>query len=255
MDLTSVFLGLAGIALGVNSLTKGAQRLADGVARPGPRVPPGVRVASGTRVPTLIIPRSVTAKVPPVVKQGAKMKTLAGPMATSMYGVQNLNDRLAVIIDKAHQAKTDPQIVAWARQQVSKRKPGSTEWNGGQWVCPEKDGRCELEMIFRGARRDARYVSDPRGVDLYAKARNTLAMRGGDCDEYAALTCGAAMAIGKKCEMVVIETKDSLDGANHIYAAAYDGNRRYPMDASVNMPFGWEAPDSMVRRRWIYEVE
>lgn len=254
-DLGSILLGLATIAVGYNSLAKGAQHLANGVATPSRRVPPGVRVLPGSRVPTMVIPRSVTKKLPPVVKQTAKMKTLAGSMATSLYGVQNLNDRLAVIIDKAHQGKTDPQVIAWARKQVSQRKPGSTAWNGDQWVCGEKRGSCELELLFRGMRRDVRYVSDPRGVDLYAKPRNTLTMGGGDCDEYTSLGCAAAMAIGKKCEIVVIETKDSTEGANHVYPVGIEGGKRYPMDASVNMPFGWEAPDSMVRRRWVYEVE
>lgn len=181
MDLGSVLLGLATIAVGYNSLAKGAQHLANGVATPSRRVPPGVRVVPGSRVPTMVIPRAVTKKLPPVVKQTAKMKTLAGSMATSLYGVQNLNDRLAVIIDKAHQGKTDPQVIAWARKQVSQRKPGSTAWNGDQWVCGEKDAECELRMIHQGMRRSIRYTSDPVGADLYARPARTLAMGAGDC--------------------------------------------------------------------------
>jgi len=254
-DLGSVLIGLLGIAWGAKTLAGGAQRLAEGMQpRPGARVPPGVRIATGARVPTMIVPRSVTAKVPPIVKQTAKMKTLAGPMATSMYGVQNLNDRLAVIIDKAHQGKTDPQVVAWARKQVAQRKLGSSEWNGGQWVCPEKDAKCELQMIHQGMRRSIRYTSDPVSADLYARPARTLAMGAGDCDEYTAVACAAAMAVGRQCRMIVIETTDSKEGANHIYAEAMADGKWIPMDASVNMPFGWSAPDSMVRRRWIYEV-
>lgn len=255
MELGSVLLGLAGIALGVNTLKTGARRLAEGM-QPAPRgaSATGVRVVPGARVPTVLVPRAATRKMPPLVSKGASVKTRSGQLATSFYGVQNLNDRLAIIIDKAEQGKTDPKVIAWARKQVSQRKPGSTAWNGEQWQVSEKDGAGELAALFKGMRKDVRYVSDPYGTDTYAKPAKTLELGSGDCDEYAALGCAAAMAIGKRCEMVVIETKDSKEGANHIYPVAYSGGKRFPMDASVSMPFGWEAPDSMVARRWVYEV-
>lgn len=248
MDLGSVLVGLFAISMGVNSLAKGAKHLREGL---GPSS--GARTIPG-RVPTTFVPRSETKRSLKLVKAAVPVKTKGGIMGTSFYEVNSLNDRLTAIIDRAEQGKTDPQVIAFARKAVSKRKPGSTEWNGGQWQIPEKRKDLEAVEIFKAVRSSVRYTSDPT-TDTYAKPRNTLNIGAGDCDEYAALGCAASMAIGIPCRLKVIATKQSADGGpDHIYWESFANGRWIPMDASVNMGPDWEAPDSMVRRRWIYEV-
>jgi len=261
MNLASVLLGLAGIALGVNTLKTGARRLADGMApAPGRGVPAGVRVVPGARVPTVVVPRSATRKMPPVISKGVRTKTLTGDMRVTTHEVRSLNDRLAAIIDLAHQGKLDPRVIAWARREVSRRKPGSTAWNGEQWAVPEKDSQAEIIALFKAMRRDVRYTSDVRGADTFSRPNLTLSTGAEDCDGYAALGCAALMSIGLSCRLEVIQTKDS-DTPNHIFVSGStdkaDPNRGkwIALDASVPMPPGWQAPDSMVARRWIYETE
>lgn len=248
MNLLGIAIGLGSIVLGVNSLAKGAKHLSEGL-RSDPR-------PTGGRVPTVVVPRAATRQMPRSMASTPATKTRAGVMGLSKYQVNTLGDRLSVIIDRVEQGTTDPQVVAWARQTVSKRKPGSSAWNGSQWQIPEKRRDLEAAEIFKGVRSSTRYLSDPVGVDLYSKARHILKTGGADCDELATLGCAASRAIGIPCRLVVIATKQSRDGsADHIYYSVNVNGRWVPMDPSVNMGPGWEAPDSMVQRRWVYEVE
>ncbi len=248
MNLFGIAIGLGSIILGVNSMAKGAKHLSEGL-KSSPSAMPG-------RVPTIRVPRAATRQMPRQVSSAAPSKTRAGVMGLSKYQVNTLGDRLSVIIDRVEQGTTDPQVVAWARQTVSKRKPGSTAWNGDQWMIKEKNKLEEAREIFKGVRSQTRYLSDPIGTDLYSKARHILKTGGADCDELATLGCAASRAIGIDCNLVVIATKQSVDGsADHVYYSVNVNGKWIPMDPSVNMGPGWEAPDSMVARRWIYEVK
>jgi len=245
MDIGNVLLGLAGIALGYRTLSTGAQRLGSGLNSGG-------RGIGGGRIPTVVVPRNATRSMPPLLQQGKKVKTRAGQMGVSLREVRTLGDRLSVIIDKAHQGKLDPVIIGWARREVSKKD------KQGQWVTPEKDTEAEAFAIFKGLRRDIRYTSDVRGVDTYANPRKTLETRAGDCDEYSAVGCAALMAVGIPCRLEVIQTTKSST-PDHIFIQAgvpKEGPTKWvSLDASVNMPPGWRAPDSMISKRWLFETE
>lgn len=257
MDLGSVLLGLAGIALGYRSLSAGVQRVGEGLRGGGP-VPGGGPTGDGSRIPARVIPRAATKRMPPVAHAGAKTATKAGQMSVSLYEVRTLGDRLSVILDRAEQGRRDPRIIAWARKEVSRRKPGSAEWNGGQWQVAEKDDLAEAMAIFKGLRRDIRYTSDPSGLDTYAHPAKTLATGSGDCDEYTSTGLAALGAIGLPTRAEVIRTRDSST-PNHIFIQAgfpkSNPTRWVSLDASVAMPPGWRAPDSMIAERWIFETE
>lgn len=247
MDLTKVFIGLAAIALGSRSLANGAKHLNDGLQTPGRN---GAR--SGSSRPTIIVPRRATRTIPPQIGQTARMATPTGRMRTTLREVRTLGDRLAVIIDKAHQGKVDPYVISWARREVARKGPD------GRWITPEKDTEAEAFAIFKGLRRDIRYTSDVRGVDTYANPRKTLETRAGDCDEYSAVGCAALMAVGIPCRLEVIQTTKSST-PDHIFVLAgvpkENPVKWLSLDASVNMPPGWRAPDSMITRRWLFETE
>lgn len=246
MNLASVFLGLAGIALGANSLAKGVKTLGDGLGPPG---------GGGERggVPTIIVPRSATRKMPPIVRGAVKVQTRAGKMGLELREVRTLGDRLAVIIDRANEGKVDPRIVAWARKEVSKKcRPG---WNGEQWCIPEKRKDLEAIALFKAVRRDVKYLSDIAGVDTFSTSATTLRLGAEDCDGFSSLLGSALMAVGIPVRMKVIETKQSTTGADHIYNQALIDGKWIPFDASVAMGPGWEAPASMVRRAWVYETD
>lgn len=249
MNLGEVLLGLAGIALGYKSLSTGAARLHSGLEMGGG--------GESGRIPTVRVPRGATRSMPPIYRQGKHVPTKAGSMRVTLREVNTLGDRLSIIIDKANEAKIDPKVIAWARKELSKKCRAG--WNGEQWCVPEKDTEAEIIAIFKAMRRDVRYTSDVRGYDTYAAPRKTLELGAEDCDGYAALGCGALMAVGIPCRLEVIQTTKSQT-PDHIFIQgnvdkASVGGKWISLDASVPMPPGWRAPDSMISRRWLFETE
>ena len=88
------------------------------------------------------------------------------------------------------------------------------------------------------------------------------------CDDYA-ITMGALLgAIGHNPKLKVIAATNGDPGAqadwNHIYlldclpaggAVAGTGGRCVPMDASVNKPFGWEAPKNRIYKQKVFDIK
>jgi transglutaminase-like putative cysteine protease len=111
--------------------------------------------------------------------------------------------------------------------------------------------------VFNNLRRNIRYTSDIEGVDTYQKPAHTLALRTADCDDYSTLTCATLGSVGIPCRYKVIRTKGANDW-NHIYPQAgfprANPQRWISMDSSVNMPFGWEAPQRMVAASKVFRV-
>jgi transglutaminase-like putative cysteine protease len=112
-----------------------------------------------------------------------------------------------------------------------------------------KQDAAAARALFGNIRQNVRYTSDIMGVDTYQRPAHTLGLKSGDCDDYSSLTCSSLGSLGIPCRYKVIRTKGARDW-NHIYAQAgfprANPTRWISMDSSVNMPFGWEAPKSMV---------
>jgi transglutaminase-like putative cysteine protease len=165
-----------------------------------------------------------------------------GRMRVRTYQIKNLEDRIRHLQKLVDQGKRDPVIYEFARRAINKKC-------GGTWCVPEKNNARELEALFKAIRNNVRYTSDITRVDSYQKPRHTLALRGGDCDDYAVLACSSAAAIGLPCRFKVIRTRGANEW-NHIYAQVGLPRRKpirwISMDGSVNMPLGWEAPRGMV---------
>ena len=179
MDLGQVLLGLAGIALGSQSITQGAKRLHGGIKGGG-----GLKGA-GRRA-------RIERDPGPGAHKGRKVSSVRNRNGhLSLYEVKSLDDRINAIREQANKGKVDPTVIAWARRQVSKRCAGTSDG----WCIPEKNKRKEADAIFWGMRKDVRYVNDPLGVDLYVHPRRTLEHRAADCDDYASLACATLIAI------------------------------------------------------------
>lgn len=248
MSALNLVLGLAGIYLGARQLGRGVHRLASEMnpERAGVRR----RVENG--IPVIYVPRSATRTQGSIVSQGKHVGTIAGQMRVTTREVKTLGDRLATIIELSDRGKVDPKIIAWVRGELSKKcGPG---WNGEQWCVKEKDRRGEAEAIFRAIRRDTRYQSDVHGLDTYAAPSTTRKTKAEDCDGFASLTCAAMKAAGMNCRMVVIATKAGNGDPDHIFNEVDIDGKWVPVDASTNMGFGWQAPNSMVRTKWVFET-
>jgi transglutaminase-like putative cysteine protease len=170
------------------------------------------------------------------------INTPSGPVRLRTYQIHNLDERIEHLRRLVEQGKRDPAVYEFARRAVNSRC-------GANWCTPEKDNMAEAKALFKAVRANVRYTSDISGIDSYQKPAHTLKFRTGDCDDYSTLTCAAASTLGLPCRFKVIRTKGAKDW-NHIYAQI-GFPRRAPtkwvsFDASVNMPFGWEAPANMV---------
>lgn len=227
MNLGEVFLGAILLGLGAHQMKRGAERLSKGLKGAN-----GVRVEkdTGRRLP----------------KQVAKVRK--GGMTLDLREVRPLEDRITAVRTQIKKGRTDPTVIAWARKQVNKKC-------GNQWCIPEKDKEKEADAIFRGVRNDARYVSDPIGIDLYAHPRRTLELKGEDCDGLTSLGVAATMSIGIPCRLKTVETVNSTGGQDHIfYQAQVRPGYWKSYDPSVNVNPGWEAPRSLIRSHRLFEV-
>jgi len=222
MSLLEVGLGLAGIALGLRQIKTGAARVAG---------------SSRTRVP----------------KRGLSdttVRTASGPVRLRTHTIHGLDDRMKYLRELVEKGKRDPAVFEFARNAVNKKC-------GGSWCVSEKDNAGEAKALFEAVRKNVRYTSDIAGIDTYQKPSHTLRFRTGDCDDLATLACAAAATLGLPCRFKVIRTKGAPDW-NHIYAQIgfprRDPKKWVSFDASVNMPFGWEAPANMVEASRIFSL-
>lgn len=215
MSLGRFALGVISIGLGLHQIRKGAAHLG---------------AASAHRRSGFAGPSRDHALTP------------SGAIRLRTYQVRGLEDRIRRLQGLVDNGRRDPRVYEFARRAVNKKCRG-------KWCVPEKNTAMEAEALFRHIRDNVRYTSDIAGIDSYQKPGHTLALGTGDCDDYSTLTCAAALSLGIPCRFKVIRTHGSPDW-NHIYAQL-GVPRRAPkkwvaFDASVEMPFGWEAPASMV---------
>lgn len=267
MSFGQVALGLASIALGLNSLNNGVKRLR-GVEPRRSRYRPQLGAAPG----------AVSGR--PFHSTGYKQVRAPNgslvPMQMRSFEIRSLDERIQHLRRLVDAGKRDPQVFAFARRNLTRRC-------GDDWCIPEKDNlaeakaifgsiqagrygspssqqRAELETarnLFRQIRRRVRYTSDIAGVDTYQKPGHTLALGTADCDDFSSLTCASLQAVGIPCRFKVIRTKGAREW-NHIYPQAgfprHAPTKWVSMDSSVNMPFGWEAPARMVDASRVFRV-
>lgn len=226
MSLGRIVFGLASLALGAKHLSNGVKQL-----RSVPGAPQPVRTAR-----------------PATPKRGASMQM-------RVYGTPGkampIETRIKHIQQCIAKGKVNPQVYAFARAAVSQKC-------GDNWCIPEKDNLREAEAVFKAIRKNVRYTSDILGIDTYQNPKHTLKLKTADCDDYSSTVCASLLSLGIPCRLVVIQTKDA-DTWNHIYAQAgfprANPQRWVTMDASVDRPFGWEAPQSMIAAKRIFPAQ
>jgi len=162
----------------------------------------------------------------------------------SVY-VRNLNDRIRIIVEKIKEGKRDPLVRKLAADAV--RNVAPRDWLG------------EVAAIFEFVRQNVRYTLDVHGLDTYQRARRTLQLGIGDCDDQVILLGAMLQSIGYPIALKVIESVDSDHGWNHIYLLVgvppSAPQRWIPLDPTVSQPMGWELPPQYVRRSAIYYVD
>ena len=124
----------------------------------------------------------------------------------------------------------------------------------GQWFepppqgpCAPRDERCEVARIWNFVVLNFRYVYDPRDVDTFATARESLKAGGGDCDDATILFSALLESIGFHTKARVISTRNNPNVWVHVYPLVglpKDNPREWlPLDMTVKgkLP-GWQYP-------------
>jgi len=239
VSLGRVAIGLASIAIGLKHLSSGVQQV--NAARRDPRGPRGpVKRTPARRVPM------PPPRMPQPNDQIGYVQTPSGRMRMRTFGHPQrrmpLDERIKHLRAHVEQGKRDPTVYEFARRAVNGKC-------GNKWCVPEKDNLAEIKALFDAIRKNVRYTSDIRGIDTYQSPAHTLRLKTADCDDYSTLVCAAAETLGIPCRFKVIRTLQAND-FDHIYAQVgyprKNPTRWISMDASVDMPCGWEAPARMV---------
>lgn len=166
----------------------------------------------------------------------------AGGMVARTYAVGNLKQRLVHVARKIRQGYTDPKVIEYTRQLLSRKTIN------GQWAVREKDWRAEVQTIFSHVRANVRYVHDPIGVDTFTRAWLVLSKHHAeDCDGVMIVLGAMLMAVGYRIRLRVIRTNDpDAQDWNHIYLLVQVDGKWMSLDASVSQPAGWEVPAEFV---------
>jgi len=114
----------------------------------------------------------------------------------------------------------------------------------GGHCTPEKRWDLEVAELFGYVRQNVRYMRDPARIDAFHSPWRTLQMRGGDCDDGAAVLGALLEAAGYQTGLRIIQTTDS-PGPNHVYNLVKippPGEGWAALDVSMDRPAGWQAP-------------
>lgn len=120
----------------------------------------------------------------------------------------------------------------------------------------ERDYQGELGAVFKYVRSNVRYIHDPHELDTYQRARRTVEMKAGDCDDMTILIGAMTQTIGYPLRLKVVAFEG--DEYEHIYPLAgvppASPRRWISMDATVKNPLGWEVPRSEVSASKVFEL-
>ncbi|MDX5348325.1 MAG: transglutaminase-like domain-containing protein, partial [Hymenobacteraceae bacterium] len=59
--------------------------------------------------------------------------------------------------------------------------------------------------LYKHIRQNWRYVNDPRGLDYYSPATESIRLMAGDCDDYSILMASSIMAIGGEARVIITQ--------------------------------------------------
>jgi len=164
---------------------------------------------------------------------------------TRAVTVRDIDERVKLIADKIREGRYDPVVRKLAAEAV--RGVPARDWFG------------EVKAIWDFVRRNVRYTLDTYGRDFFQRARRTLQLGIGDCDDQVILMGSMLQAIGHPVLIKVIDTVGGEPGFNHVYLLTgippQNPVQWVPLDPTVDRPIGWEMPSEYVRRSKIYRIK
>jgi hypothetical protein len=116
---------------------------------------------------------------------------------------------------------------------------------------PQFAFEAERQAIYRWVRQNIRFFRDIDGKETLRAARETLAVRGGDCDDYTILICALLKTIGQRVRIVTISSNGRAPEIfSHVFPEVRDERGRWiPVDAARKRPKYGRGPNHYYRRR------
>lgn len=156
---------------------------------------------------------------------------------------------MAIITELIEEGAKDEPIHRLSRTTIIGGK------RGNRWIIPEKDWEAEVNAVWNWIRTNIRYTLDPYPHDTYQRARRTLELRAGDCDDLVIFAGAVLHNLGYPIKIITIDTTGDW---NHIYLQAgippQDPDEWVAFDAAATEEnkLGYEYPDTIVRRRKVF---
>lgn len=113
-----------------------------------------------------------------------------------------------------------------------------------------KDWVGQVRALFEYVRDDIRYVHDVWGVETLHTPLQIMRQEQGDCDDKSILLAALLESIGHPARFVAASLKQN--GFSHVFVQTRVGQKWVSLDATENVPMGWEPPN--IRQRLIVNV-
>ena len=116
---------------------------------------------------------------------------------------------------------------------------------------PQFAFEAERQAIYRWVRRNIRFFRDIDGKETLRSARETMAVRGGDCDDFTILICALLKTIGQRVRIVTISSNPRApETFSHVFPEVRNERGRWiPVDAARKAPRYGRGPNHYYRRR------
>lgn len=88
----------------------------------------------------------------------------------------------------------------------------------------------QICALFDDTKENIKYISDPRGEDIWSAPEETIALGAGDCDDYAILMASMIESIGGTSRIYMTDT--------HAFAAVYIGNDTKEIADAISNYYG-----------------
>lgn len=199
---------------------------------------------TGIGVLLTLVDRFILNREPEAGDSMREISSSDKPLKLKQYKVTSLGQRVGYIAGLVQKGKVHPEIRRIALHLV--RQTGERDYLG------------EARAIFNGVRKVVKYRRDINGIDTYQHPVRTLEFGGGDCDDYTILLCSLYESVGFPTRLKVVRTKNSTDW-NHIYGLVgmppREPTKWMAADASLPVPFGWEAPRQMIGSAAVFDID
>jgi transglutaminase-like putative cysteine protease len=101
-----------------------------------------------------------------------------------------------------------------------------------------KDYAGEIQALFEFVRDNIRYVRDAYGTETVQTPEATLSLESGDCDDKSTLLAALLNSLGFATRFKAIGMTPGE--YQHVYVQAQLGSQWVSLDATQNVPAGWE---------------